>query len=187
MFPHSSFQTAVANPGPRTVSLDLPGLFKHPLKAHLFTLKFRFDEAEKAYETALRYIDHKTNPQLWAETEVDVGVTHAELGIRVEGKAGNEHLAAAITAFRSALEVRTREQLPQQWAMTQTNLGDALREQGSRTGGKEGTELLGQAVTAFRSALEIYTAEAFPFYHERAQEQLKECERLFTQAKPEAQ
>ena len=32
MFPHSSFQTAGANPGPRTVSLDLPGLFKHPLK-----------------------------------------------------------------------------------------------------------------------------------------------------------
>ena len=32
MFPHSSFQTAGANPGPRTVSLDLPGLFKHPLR-----------------------------------------------------------------------------------------------------------------------------------------------------------
>jgi Tn3 transposase DDE domain-containing protein len=31
IFPHSSFQTAGANPGPRTVSLDLPGLFKHPL------------------------------------------------------------------------------------------------------------------------------------------------------------
>src|ERR1700694_4956192 len=32
MFPHSSFQTAGANPGPRTVSFDLPGLFKHPFK-----------------------------------------------------------------------------------------------------------------------------------------------------------
>ena len=32
MFPHSSFQTAGANPGPRTVSLDLPGLVKHPLR-----------------------------------------------------------------------------------------------------------------------------------------------------------
>src|SRR5260370_20884730 len=29
---HSSFRTAGANPGPRTVSLDLPGLFKHPLR-----------------------------------------------------------------------------------------------------------------------------------------------------------
>ena len=32
MFPPSSFQTAGANSGPRTVSLDLPGLFKHPLR-----------------------------------------------------------------------------------------------------------------------------------------------------------
>jgi hypothetical protein len=31
MFSHSGFQTAGANPGQRTVSLDLPGLFKHPL------------------------------------------------------------------------------------------------------------------------------------------------------------
>jgi len=30
-FPHSSFQAAGANPGPRTVIHDLPGLFKHPL------------------------------------------------------------------------------------------------------------------------------------------------------------
>jgi hypothetical protein len=58
------------------------------LKANLFTLKFRFEEAEKAYETQLGYINRESNPQLWAETEVDVGITHAELGIRVEGKAG---------------------------------------------------------------------------------------------------
>src|SRR5271166_6954985 len=32
IFPHSSFQTAGAN---RAVSLDLPGLFKHPLRARL--------------------------------------------------------------------------------------------------------------------------------------------------------
>src|SRR6516162_4966370 len=59
------------------------------LKANLFTLKFRFEEAEKAYETALGYINRESNPQLWAETEVDLGITHDELGIRVEGKAGN--------------------------------------------------------------------------------------------------
>jgi hypothetical protein len=32
MFSHSGFQTAGANPGPCTMSLDLPGLFKHPLR-----------------------------------------------------------------------------------------------------------------------------------------------------------
>src|SRR5260370_8330533 len=38
MFPHSSFQTAGANPGPRTVSLDLPGLFKHPLSGKVVVI-----------------------------------------------------------------------------------------------------------------------------------------------------
>jgi len=98
------------------------------LKANLFKLKFRFEEAEKAYETALGYINRESNPQLWAQTEVDVGNTHEELGIRVEGKPGNEHLVAAVIAYRSALEVYTREQLPQDWAATQNNLGNALRE-----------------------------------------------------------
>jgi tetratricopeptide (TPR) repeat protein len=132
------------------------------LKANLFKLKFRFDEAEKAYEMALRYINRETNPQLWAETEDDVGITHDELGIRVEGKAGNEHLAAAITAYRSALEVYTREQLPQDWAMTQNNLGNALGAQAVRTEGPRGAELLAQAVSAFRSALDVRTREQLP-------------------------
>ena len=155
------------------------------LKASLFKLKFRFEEAEKAYETALHHINRETNPRLWAETEVDVGITHDELGIRVEAKAGNEHLAAAITAYRSALEVYTREQLPQDWARTQNNLGNALWAQAARTEGTKGAELLAQAVAAFHSCLEIYTPEAFPLDHKRAQEQLKECERLL--AKVQAQ
>ena len=132
------------------------------LKANLFTLKFRFEEAEKAYETALGYINRESNPQLWAETEVDVGNTHDQLGIRVEGRAGNEHLAAAITAYRSALEVYTHQQLPKGWAMTQNNLAIALRHQADRTEGPKGAELLAQAVTAYRSALEVRTREQLP-------------------------
>lgn len=80
----------------------------------------------------------------------------------MEGKAGNEHLIAAITAYRSALEVYAREQLPQQWAMTQHNLGNALRDQGTRTGGSQGNELLAQAAAAYGGALEIITREQLP-------------------------
>src|SRR6516164_6169452 len=132
------------------------------LKANLFKLKFRFEEAEKVYETALRYINRETQAQLWAETEVDVGNTHDQLGIRVEGRAGNEHLAAAITAYRSALEVYTHQQLPQKWAMTQNNLAIALRHQADRTEGTKGAELLAQAVAAYQSALEVRTREQLP-------------------------
>jgi tetratricopeptide (TPR) repeat protein len=132
------------------------------LKANLLKLRFRYEEAEKAYETALHYINRETQAQLWAETEVDAGITHDELGIRVDGKAGNEHLAAAITAYRSALEVYMREQLPQEWAMTQNNLAIALRDQADRTEGTKGAELLAQAVTAYRSALEVRAREQLP-------------------------
>ena len=34
--------------------------------------------------------------------------------------------------------------------------------------------------------LEVYSAEAFPLYHEQTEKQLKECERLLTQAKLQA-
>jgi tetratricopeptide (TPR) repeat protein len=51
------------------------------LKAQLFSLKYRFEEAEKAYEMALRHINRETDAQLWAETEVDVGIAHGELGV----------------------------------------------------------------------------------------------------------
>src|ERR1700730_4950680 len=49
MFPHSSFQTAGANPGPRTVSLDLPGLFKHPLRGNAEQVQAVIDNADNQY------------------------------------------------------------------------------------------------------------------------------------------
>ena len=132
------------------------------LKANLFTLKFRFEEAEKAYETALYYINRETNPRLWAETEVDVGNAHDELGIRVEGKAGHEHLVGRDRRLPKRLGIYTRQQLPQDWAGTQNNLGNALRNQAARTEGAKGAELLAQAVSAYRSALEVRTREQLP-------------------------
>ena len=71
----------------------------------------------------------------------------------MEGKAGNEHLAAAIAAYQGALDIYTREQLPHDWTMTQNNLAIALWDQADRTEGTKGVELLAQAVTAYRSAL----------------------------------
>ena len=132
------------------------------LKARLFSLQFRYGEALKAYESALAHIKHEKDPQLWAAAEIEAGNTHQELGIRMEGRAANEHLIAATSSYRSALEIYTREQLPQQWAVAQNNLGLTLQQQGIRTGGEQGRELLAQAVEAYRSALEIFTREELP-------------------------
>ena len=115
-------------------------------------------------------------------TQNNLGNALSDQANRTEGTKGVELLAQAVTAYRSALEVRTREQLPQDWAQTQSNLGNALRHQAARTEGPKGAELLAQAVAAYQSALEVYSAEAFPFYHEQTEKQLKECERLLTQA-----
>jgi tetratricopeptide (TPR) repeat protein len=141
------------------------------LKGCLSTLTFHFEAAQGAYKEALRYLKREADPQLWAATQVEVGGTHAELGIRGEGKAANEHLTDAITAYRYALEVYTRERLPQDqdWAAVQTNLGNALQPQGLRIGGSQGNELLAQAVAAYRCALEVYTPEGFPAYHVRVE------------------
>jgi tetratricopeptide (TPR) repeat protein len=148
------------------------------LKGCLSTLTFHFEAAQEAYKEALRYLKREADRQLWAATQVEVGGTHAELGIRGEGKAANEHLTDAITAYRNALEVYTRERLPQDWAAVQTNLGNALQAQGLRTGGSQGNELLAQAVAAYRCALEVYTPEGFPAYHVRVEANLAKAEDL---------
>jgi hypothetical protein len=98
------------------------------------TLTFHFEAAQEAYKEALRYLKREADPQLWAATQVEVDGTQAELGIRGEGKAANEHLTDAITAYRNALEVYTRERLPQDWAAVQTNLGTHSRRKGSGPG-----------------------------------------------------
>ena len=56
----------------------------------------------------------------------------------MEGKAGKEHLVAAVASYRRALEIRTREDLPQYWAMTQNDLGNVFKELGMRTRGRVG-------------------------------------------------
>jgi len=64
MFPHSSFQTAGANPGPRTVSLDLPGLFKHPLRLAPLPSSAQFlNVIESVFSGMSRAIIHNSDYQ----------------------------------------------------------------------------------------------------------------------------
>ncbi len=123
---------------------------------------YDFDKALASYQRALSYVSRERQPLLWAAVFNDMGKANDELGIRVEGKAAQQHLQEAVAAYRHALEVRTREQLPQDWAATQNNLGNALSNQGTRTGGEVGQRLLGEAVAAYRHALEVYTREQLP-------------------------
>ncbi len=123
---------------------------------------YRFDDALHAYEQALAEVDRKQFEQLWASVQIDIGLAHWQLGIRVEGERIANHLSSAVEAYRQALTVYTREQLPQDWAMTQNNLGNVLSDLGTRTGGEEGAKWLAQAVTAYENALEVRTRAQLP-------------------------
>jgi predicted ATP-dependent endonuclease of OLD family len=69
MFPHSSFQTAGANPGQRTVSLDLPGLFKHPLRIangmgiYWVVLTDNDQQAAKDHQVVRNYLNGRLEPE----------------------------------------------------------------------------------------------------------------------------
>ena len=112
-----------------------------------------------------------------------MGRALTERAKRTKGEGGTQEVVQAVTILKSALEVTAREQSPKEWALNQESLGVALTEQAIRSEGAKDVELLAKAAAAFRSCLDTYTAEAFPFYHKRAEEQLKKCERLITQTK----
>ncbi len=123
---------------------------------------YQFAEALTKYEKASALVPKESFPNEWAEIRNFIGITKAEIGIRIGGEKASTFLREAEQAYREALQVYTREQLPQDWAMTQNNLGNALSEQGIRTAGEVGAQLLSEAVAAYRAALTVYTREQLP-------------------------
>src|SRR5258707_10666001 len=89
MFSHSGFQTAGANPGQRTVSLDLPGLFKHPLNGILFSFKDNKLTLVATDGRRLALVDLEVEFPRSQETEIIVpakAVTEIQRLVREEGE-----------------------------------------------------------------------------------------------------
>ena len=120
-------------------------------------LRYDFAAALAEYEKAARWAKRDVSPALWAKVQNWLGLTHWELGKRVEGDQSQVHLAQAVAAYGLALEVQTKKDLPQDWAATQNNLGLALRDQARRTHGPSGAALLAQSVLVLSLALEVRT------------------------------
>ena len=97
------------------------------------TLTFHFEAAQEAYKEAVRYFKREADSP-GRQLRSKWAARRRNSRFEGKGKAANEHLTDAITAYRNALEVYTRERLPQVWAAVQTNLGNALQAQGLRTG-----------------------------------------------------
>jgi tetratricopeptide (TPR) repeat protein len=84
--------------------------------------EYAFLKAQAAYQKALTFVDRQSEPALWAQTQVEMGMASEELATRSDGSEVARNFGHAVASYRAALEVRTRQQLPQDWAATQNNL-----------------------------------------------------------------
>jgi tetratricopeptide (TPR) repeat protein len=115
-----------------------------------------FDKAANAYDKALTHADKDRNPAQWANLQMLLGNTQAQLVSRSEGNEVAIHAKASLEAYHSALQVFTRDGFPRNWAMTQSNLGNALTIISERSEGRQATRYLEDAAAAFYEALEVY-------------------------------
>lgn len=105
------------------------------------------EQAMCAYENALRVFSTDSFPEMWGQTQEDLGNVLETLG----GKRLNiEEMQAAARAYRNALRFSRREANEVRWGGLQYHLG---RVQSRFNRVEEKTE----AVGAFRLALEVFT------------------------------
>jgi tetratricopeptide (TPR) repeat protein len=128
----------------------------------IYYANYQFDEALKAYDEGLSYVEKKDLPTTWADMQWSIGMANWQIGIRTRDAAITEHLREAVKRYGEAQTVYTKTDFPEAWSAIENNLGNVLRDQGTRTGGEAGTQLLAQAVAAYRDALTVYTQEQLP-------------------------
>jgi tetratricopeptide (TPR) repeat protein len=128
----------------------------------IYYANYQFDEALKAYDEGLSYVEKKDLPTTWADMQWSIGMANWQIGIRTRDAAITEHLREAVKRYGEAQTVYTKTDFPEAWSAIENNLGNVLRDQGTRTGGEAGTQLLAQAVAAYKAALEIRTREHLP-------------------------
>lgn len=121
-----------------------------------------FEAALGLYGKALVHVTRQQRPRDWADLQIRMGITQAEIGLRAPREQGAEELRKTAARFQEALQVYTRATLPQDWAAVQNNLGSATLTYALRAGGSEVPRLLSEAMAAYRLALQVYTREGQP-------------------------
>ncbi|MFP4133791.1 MAG: CHAT domain-containing protein, partial [Halothece sp.] len=110
-----------------------------------------------ALQNALTVFFHKKFPQLWATTQMQLGVAYRN---RIRGNQA-ENKETSRTALENALTVFTHEKFPKAWAEVQYNLGNTYRNriQGDQAENKE------TSIKAYQKALTILTPEHYPILY----------------------
>src|SRR5439155_22685004 len=111
-------------------------------------------DALKYYTATLQVVAADTYPDLWDETQLNLGRLYLE---RMDGDR-SPHLERAIQCFCAALRYFNREQHAAFWAQSQTYLGVAYiqRLEGERASNLE------RALRCLQAALRVVTYEALP-------------------------
>jgi CHAT domain-containing protein len=111
-----------------------------------------------AYANALRVYTETEQPQDWATTNNNLGITYSDLAPFSANPA--EQIEKAIAACANALRVRTEAKLPQDYAMTNNNLGEAYRALAPFSANP--AEQIEKAIAAYANALRVYTEAELP-------------------------
>lgn len=121
-----------------------------------------FNEAVKAFDSALELNTRDAMPANWALTQMNRAITLRNLGERASGEEALKYFNDTIKAYNLALEIRTRDAEPKDWAVTQMNRAVALRNLGERTSGEEALRYFNDAVSSYDSILEVWTIDSAP-------------------------
>lgn len=132
--------------------------------AHLSRLPAALPQGAAACERALRLVDRRALPNLWAALQAQSAQALAQ--DRSGDRAAN--LERSIAAFEQALTVFSREAAPRLWAGLQNDLGLALvyRIRGDRA------QNLAGAIQHLEQALRVHTRAEFPLEWSDTQDNL---------------
>lgn len=121
------------------------------------------EESIKAWRNMLNIITQEGHPDFWYEAQIGLG--SALLALSEANETDEQHLKAAIDAFRAAFDEEIRKRPPEawndaiKWADAQDKLGSALLKLGEL---KASTEYVKEAVAPYRAALSVYTRDRAP-------------------------
>jgi transcriptional regulator with XRE-family HTH domain len=112
--------------------------------------------AESSIKEALKFIQRRSEPKVWASLQITLGQLWRILGERHKDSA---RLISALTAFENSLKELARDGEPHNWAVANNNLGNAWLALGEL---ERNPSHLIAAIGVFRQALLVVTPDHQP-------------------------
>lgn len=126
-------------------------------------------EAIDTFELAVKVLDAKTSPTVWAQSNSRLGEAYRSLAYgkynQNKPEEGAKLYNNAIVAYTKAIEVLNQDDNPNEWATAQRALGQVYANSDtylSISGNVSNATRLTEAEDAFQAAMNVYTKDADP-------------------------